>query len=1160
MTMRAKVQRFRWLNRLRSLPRGLVLVVFGALLTLAQTSLQVLDAPAWVRVLAAGLVAGLAITSEFDRRQHEARQSELAGYGTLSGPALAADRLAGASHTAWQAEAARRGIATPAPVSVRWHWAAADIAPPRGEVVTAAVRGVAPGVLAGQSDRPPTAVVLESGVVTRLHDEVYARLPYGRLVILGGPGAGKTGAMILLLLQALHHREAAERPLKEGIPVPVWLTLGGWDPSRQSLREWALTVIDREHPYLRAATFGEHAAATLLDTGRLALFLDGLDEMPLRARGRALQRLDAEAANIRMVLSSRPDEYRQALKQGHLHNAAVIEMRPVRPVVATAFLMRGQVGQQRAAWGRVSDYLRQNPDTAAARALSTPLMLSLARSAYQHTDPSELVAPDGFSSPTALREHLVERVLVAAYPDESQRMAAAHWMSWIAHHMGTSRDFGWWEITTWVPRWRLQMSMASAAVGTGLLCSILGAILILIVPTQTLIDGGQLGRLEFPGTQSVLRVIVQLGVIVGVAIWWGAELLRKRTLALARPVRLNPRWPRHWEYARLVRTATVTAVGLGLGVGLLSGLAVAWSTIDQALTDGLSHVVDSSQLPAALQQSSIIGLGLGIPVGLAFGLFDVWSMPDEHVARASASASSTYSADRRARAAISVAGGGAVGLSIGAVSSALLDPAAGLVYGGIAFMAVTLLGYLELGFGASLRFTERLLEAPRLMPVLEDALEREVLRQAGSVYEFRHAELQDHLARAFQQRTGIGPVVPAEQHVSGGSFLPARRSVLAVACVILLFAALLATAASLPAMLHPDHVTLMTTRVKYLAFSPNARLLACSNGDRTELWDAETGRRLRDDLAGGAVGSGQWLMGPTAADTAFSRDGDQLATSQGSVVGWWDIPSGQLVKTMRLFAGHQAVGFSPDGKVVVSRSTETRAISLWDVASAQNTRNLFPWSLADLENRDAALVFSPDSKTFVTTGGASQRTRVWKATTGALVAELPRNLGSPTFSPDGKLLAFLEAAGVVYDTSTYHAAQLPSGRMTQIFGPRALVVAEAFYGKGIGQEPDTGGKLTLRNTITDAARTLDAPDRKLLREWLISPNGETVVTAWFETGSDAEPTDLLVWDLTRDGQPTRLGRGNRSLSSSSMAFASDGRTLATGWHDDRIRIWKLPTE
>ena len=33
------------------------------------------------------------------------------------------------------------------------------------------------------------------------------------------------------------------------------------------------------------------------------------------------------------------------------------------------------------------------------------------------------------------------------------------------------------------------------------------------------------------------------------------------------------------------------------------------------------------------------------------------------------------------------------------------------------------------------------------MRVLEDAHHRQVLRQAGAVYQFRHAELQDHLAK-----------------------------------------------------------------------------------------------------------------------------------------------------------------------------------------------------------------------------------------------------------------------------------------------------------------------------------------------------------------------------------------------------------------------------
>ena len=37
--------------------------------------------------------------------------------------------------------------------------------------------------------------------------------------------------------------------------------------------------------------------------------------------------------------------------------------------------------------------------------------------------------------------------------------------------------------------------------------------------------------------------------------------------------------------------------------------------------------------------------------------------------------------------------------------------------------------------------------------LLEDAHQRQVLRQAGAVYQFRHAELQEHLAKIHHQRT-----------------------------------------------------------------------------------------------------------------------------------------------------------------------------------------------------------------------------------------------------------------------------------------------------------------------------------------------------------------------------------------------------------------------
>ena len=120
------------------------------------------------------------------------------------------------------------------------------------------------------------------------------------------PGAGKTGAMILLLLEALRYRQRMPETARTDVPVPVWLTLGSWDPSVQGLRDWVTATMGRDHPYLRATDFGPDAVAQLFDTGRIALFLDGLDEMPDTLRSKAVERLTAEAAGRRVVITSRP--------------------------------------------------------------------------------------------------------------------------------------------------------------------------------------------------------------------------------------------------------------------------------------------------------------------------------------------------------------------------------------------------------------------------------------------------------------------------------------------------------------------------------------------------------------------------------------------------------------------------------------------------------------------------------------------------------------------------------------------------------------------------------------------------------------------------------------------------------------------------------------
>jgi hypothetical protein len=126
--------------------------------------------------------------------------------GTPGEVTAAADRLADEMSHRWRQEAAARRIITPAPATVRWRWAASDSSAARGDVTTPGLQGIRPLHLPG-AQKP--GELLESGVVSRLHDEVYARLPHGRLVLIGESGAGKTGAIAVIV--AIDDRDRAAR-------------------------------------------------------------------------------------------------------------------------------------------------------------------------------------------------------------------------------------------------------------------------------------------------------------------------------------------------------------------------------------------------------------------------------------------------------------------------------------------------------------------------------------------------------------------------------------------------------------------------------------------------------------------------------------------------------------------------------------------------------------------------------------------------------------------------------------------------------------------------------------------------------------------------------------------------------------------------------------
>jgi hypothetical protein len=680
------------------------------------------------------------------RRRHR----PVAGTSTRREVDAAADRLAEQTLEGWSRQVLQRGIQFPAPVRVRWRWAADDIALPRQDLVAAPSLPTDPGTLPSGAESLGAGQVLNSGLVTRLHDEVYARLHHGRLVVIGGPGVGKTGAMILLLLEALRYRDRMSETVRTDVPVPVWLTLGSWDPSVEGLREWVTATISRDHPYLRATDFGPDVVAQLFDTGRIALFLDGLDEMPEILRGKAVERLTAEAAGRRVVITSRPDEFRKTINLGRrqLPYTAVIELRPVAPKAAARYLLEGQIGTARQGWQSVADHLLADPDGVLARTLNTPLTLSLARAAYTSDDPRGLLTRTP-ADEHDLRVHLLDQILVAAYPDPGERGHATHWLGWLAHKMATQpngpiRELRWWQVPTWIPRWQVGLAgalLGGLSVGVGIYLGWL-----FINAAWLILD---LFVREPPFFEVLLAGLVSGlfgALIVGLVSVLGVKAITPRSMAV--------RWPKLRDIRSVAAMVLRILPVIALAFGLLSGVAIG---LDEGLANGLI---------AGVGGGLTFGPIFGVVLGVLLGLVDVWRAP--LAAMSAVTPRAVYRRDMRSHRVsglmIGLTGGivGGIGgwLTGTFQSTEPLEPG---WYGGLSLglalgLALGLLSGLVSGFRAgaapSLLFTEIALllrgQRVRFMTLLETALARQVLRQAGAVYQFRHADLQDRLADRYE--------------------------------------------------------------------------------------------------------------------------------------------------------------------------------------------------------------------------------------------------------------------------------------------------------------------------------------------------------------------------------------------------------------------------
>jgi NACHT domain len=387
-----------------------------------------------------------------------------------------ADQLAVAVGVQWEAEASVRRLNDPYPLPVSWGPANASLTDSWESLVKLASSGAgwpAPPT-AGTWAADPGELAGEGNELV----EVLARVPTARLVVLGEPGAGKTMLMVRLVLDLLARRTA-------GDPVPFLASIASWNPKEQELRDWLAAELLIDHPGLASPPAEGRTeptqAAALLASGLVLPVLDGLDEIPEEVRGPAISRInDVLRPGEHVVVTCRTEQYQDAVRpkdgvEVTFRGAAAVELQPLDTDAVRDYLLEDAAGPAaKARWKPVLEVL--GTKTPAGRALSTPLMVGLARAIYNPRpgelagtlrDPAELCAPV-LTDSKAVESLLFDAFIPAAYRHDPggrwNAQDAEKWLVFLARHLEEkigSPDLAWWELSRTLPLWSAGMTIGT---------------------------------------------------------------------------------------------------------------------------------------------------------------------------------------------------------------------------------------------------------------------------------------------------------------------------------------------------------------------------------------------------------------------------------------------------------------------------------------------------------------------------------------------------------------------------------------------------------------------------------------------------------------------------------------------------------------------------
>ncbi len=367
--------------------------------------------------------------------------------------------------------------------------------------------------------------------------------------------------------------------------------------------------------------------------------------------------------------------------------------------------------------------------------------------------------------------------------------------------------------------------------------------------------------------------------------------------------------------------------------------------------------------------------------------------------------------------------------------------------------------------------------------------------------------------------------------------------------------------------------------VAFLAILPdNKTLLSVGQDQLVRLWDASTGRQLRQ-FSSVINRPGQTTFidsgGVNLQGASLSPDGKLLALVGNDMrIRVLEIATGkefkQLTGTMN---GVTGLVFTPDSKSLASTSYDG-SIHLWDLAQGKVARS---WNTPTDQNRIFyggmnGMSFSHDAKRLVTIGTeldnqqAIPTLKIWDVAGGKLLHKIRNPQGaygfySPTFSPDNKLVAWATGDGNI------HLHDPTSGKEVRVCQPtqRRGGMTQILF------SPD-GKKLLSRTTVDTYFREFSVASGKELRQIGPAPQGvnqriyygyygNSMTVAMSPDGKllagVAGPNVIQMIDVATGKEI--VGVPGHDSAILAVRYSADGKTVTTQSIDGSIHRWERAT-